>query len=132
MSDGKAGGDNGVIPEFLKAMTGALGTRELVYKIILQFWQAQGEDVPTEWLIGKLKILPKKGDLSDPNKWRGIMLLDIMSKLVCSIISTRLQMVLGEYGLEEQFGFMTERGCSDGQYTLKVAMQKRKEYGLET
>jgi hypothetical protein len=130
MSSGKAAGDNGIIAEFLKAMAEVDGTRKILHDIVIQFWQ--GEDVPLDWLVGRLKILPKKGDLSDPNKWRGIMLLDIMGKLVCSIISARLQKVLKEYGLEEQFGFMMERGCSDGIFTLKTAMAKRKEYNLET
>ncbi len=27
------------------------------------------------WLVGKLRLLPKSGDLSNPNNWRGITLL---------------------------------------------------------
>jgi hypothetical protein len=130
MQDGKAAGDNGVIPELVKILAEVKGTKTLLHEVVIQFWN--GEETPAEWLVGRLKILPKKGDLSDPNKWRGIMLLDVMSKVVCSIISKRLQKVLESYGLEEQFGFMKNRGCSDGQFTMKVAMQKRKEYGLDT
>ena len=41
-----------------------------------------------------LKLLPKKGDLSNPNNWRGISLLDIVSKIISSIIASRLAMHL--------------------------------------
>ena len=54
-----------------------------------------------EWLAGRLKVLPKKGDLSNPNNWRGIMLLGAAGKITSSIISGRLQILLAREGLEE-------------------------------
>ena len=47
----------------------------------------------------RLKILPKKGDLPDLNKWQGIKLLDAASKAVSMIISSRLQLLLKEVGI---------------------------------
>ena len=35
-------------------------------------------------------------------------------------------------GLEEQNGFMPHRGCRDGIFSLKLALQKRREHGLGT
>jgi hypothetical protein len=43
-----------------------------------------------EWQKLGFSILPKSGDLSNPNKWRGIALGDIAAKCVSSIIATRL------------------------------------------
>ena len=37
-----------------------------------------------------MSILPKKGDLSDPNKWWGISLLSCASKIISSVIANRL------------------------------------------
>jgi hypothetical protein len=34
-----------------------------------------------------LKLLPKKGDLCDPSKWRPIALLDVVSEIVRAIIA---------------------------------------------
>ena len=85
-----------------------------------------------EWLTGRLKILPKKGDLSDPNSWRGIMLLDAASKILSSILSERLQDLLREEGLEEQCGFTVKRGCSDGSFILRMALQKRHEHNQDS
>ena len=31
--------------------------------------------------------VPKSGDLSNPNKWRGVMLMDVMSKIFSSILN---------------------------------------------
>jgi len=31
--------------------------------------------------------VPKKGDLSDPNKWQGIMLIDMHSKVFSSMMT---------------------------------------------
>jgi hypothetical protein len=39
-----------------------------------------------EWLVARLKLLPKKGDLSQCKNWRGICLLDVASKVMSSIL----------------------------------------------
>ena len=77
-------------------------------------------------------MLPKKGDLHDLNNWRGIMLLDAASKLVSMIIANRLDRVLKEEGLEAQNGFTGGRGCSDGSFSLRQALKRRREHGLES
>ena len=43
-----------------------------------------------DWQIGCLKILSKKGNLSDSNNWGGVNLLDIISKLMSLVITFRL------------------------------------------
>ena len=40
--------------------------------------------------------------------------------------------ILEPEGLEEQNGFMRQRGCCDGIFTVKMALQKRHEHGLGT
>ena len=85
-----------------------------------------------EWVTMRLKMLPKKGDLQDLNNWRGIMLLDAASKLVSMIIANRLDRVLKEEGLEAQNGFTGGRGCSDGSFSLRQALKRRREHGLES
>jgi len=40
-----------------------------------QFWLT--ETPHAEWEIGLLSILPKKGDLSNPGNYRGIMMLEV-------------------------------------------------------
>jgi hypothetical protein len=42
----------------------------------------EGEVVYGSWLMARLVLLPKKGDLSLCRNWRGICLLDISSKIL--------------------------------------------------
>ena len=51
-------------------------------------------------------------------------------KIFCSILGARLQLVLKTEGLESQNGFTSSRGCVDGIFSLKMALQKRREHGL--
>lgn len=85
-----------------------------------------------QWLQARMKLLPKKGDLSLCKNWRAICLLDIASKIVSSIISNRLQIIMKYEGLEQQAGFCRGRGTVDGSFSTVVGLQKRKEHGLAT
>ena len=48
-------------------------TFSMLKSIIIKF--RVNEIVPDDWNIGRLTVLLKKGDLSLPNNYRGIMLL---------------------------------------------------------
>jgi hypothetical protein len=85
-----------------------------------------------DWQVARLKLLPKKGDLSQCKNWRGICLLDIASKILSSIMTARLGIVQQDHGLESQAGFRWNRGTIDGSFSTSLAMQKRKEHGLAT
>jgi exonuclease III len=85
-----------------------------------------------EWDRARLKLLPKKGDLSLCKNWRGICLLDVASKIFSSILVARMQQVMELHGLEEQTGFRPQRGTIDGLFAASVGLQKRKEHGKES
>jgi len=78
--------------------------------VILHSWR--GENI-TEWTISKLKILPKKGDLSDPNNWRPIMFLEVLQMIMSSMFSQRFGALLEHLGLSEQFGFQKGMGTTE-------------------
>ena len=52
------------------------------------------------------------GDLGDPNNWRPVMLLDVLQKIVSSLIAQRLQDLPKIVGIEEQYGFFVGRGTA--------------------
>ena len=85
-----------------------------------------------EWSEARLKLLPKKGDLSQCKNWRGICLLDIASKIFSNVLVARLQNAQEALGMEAQCGFRGERGTIDGLWNIAVALAKRKEHNLET
>ena len=76
------------MPQVLKCLLYHQETLSLLKTVILQFWNS--ETVPEEWNIGHLIILTKKGDLSLPKNYRGIMLLDIAYKSIAIISHSRL------------------------------------------
>ncbi len=61
------------------------------------------------------------------------MLIESPVKVITSILASRISIhILETEGLEEQNGFMRQRGCCDGIFTVKLALQKRHEHGLGT
>ena len=83
-------GINGILPNALKVLNKR--HKKILFNFI-QIW-CETDTEYEDWHISMLSILPKKGDLSNPNNWRGINLLDVTSKIVSIMINTRLQNVL--------------------------------------
>ena len=100
------------------------------YGIIIDFWLLTND--PEDFHTAKLCILPKKGDLKLPKNYRGICLLDVASKVISVIIADRCQSVLKQYGMDEQNGFLHKKGCLDASFSLKLALQTRKEFGHDS
>ena len=76
--------------------------------------------------------MPKKGDLSQPGNYRGIMLLEVAYKILAILIHERLQPVVNSLDHEAQFGFRPGRGCQDVIFAVNIAMKKRREHNKET
>ena len=74
--------------------------------------------------------VPKSGDISDPNKWRGVMLMDVCSKIFSSVMNGRAFKLLNTYGTRFQFGGTPELGCRDGLFVLKTLLTMRKNHNL--
>ena len=55
------------------------------FDFITEFWEDRVDFV--EWHEGQVVPVPKSGDLSNPNKWRGGNLMDIGSKVFSSLIN---------------------------------------------
>ena len=77
-------------------------------------------------------MVPKKGDLSYPNKWRGINLMDVRSKICSYIINERLYYLLDRHGICTQFGATPNVGCQDGSFTLKSLLHLQHQHNLPT
>ena len=66
--------------------------------------------VPKDWVDAVLEPIPKKGDLSNCDNWRGIPLLDVVGKVIARILQDRLQQLAEEELPESQCGFCMGRG----------------------
>ena len=73
LKNGKAAGGDFIPPEALKADVPT--TTRALHSLFQKVWDA--EKSPKEWKEGHLIKLPKKGDLSNCNNYRGIMLLSV-------------------------------------------------------
>lgn len=131
MRCGKAAGLDGITTDHFKALSGLEAADELILRMVVEFWEEL--EVDPEWLVSKLALLPKSGNIKDPNRWRALCLMQVAAKLVTSIMADRLQtMLLKDRGLETQQGFTSKRGCADGIWNFKMALSKRREFGKET
>jgi len=123
-------GVSGISAAAVKATMMSTRGFALVKEMVLGFWE--GEVAPKSWEDGLLKILPKSGDLSQRGNYRGIMLLEVLYKIVANLIKARLTPIQESLEQESQCGFRPGRGCSDASFSLRLAIKKRREHGLET
>ena len=82
---------------------------------------------PVSWTMGVLVPVPKKGDLSDANNYRGITLTSIFSKLYSHILDSRLRSWADENKLlnESQFGFRENKSTIDCLYILQAIVNRQ-------
>ena len=124
MKSGKAGGLDGVTADMLKAED--VMTPILLRSILERIWNS--EETPESWTTGLIVKLPKKGDLSDCNNWRGITLLSITSKILSRIVHRRISETLDRYLRQEQAGFRPGRSCSEHIFTMRQILEQSHEW----
>lgn len=119
----KAAGPDGIIGELLK------NAGECVVDFFVLFFNAlfQRGMFPERWTEGIVLPLFKKGDVNNPNNYRGITLSDVSSKVYSAIINRRLQEWVEENNItgEEQAGFKRNYSTIDHMFTLLAFVQKQ-------
>ena len=90
----KAPGLNEVPPEAFKSMDDECLAQVLKY--LNEFWNQESDF--ESWHRSQCVPVPKSGDLSDPSKWRGIMIMDVTSKLFSCVMNERAFKILGKHG----------------------------------
>ena len=124
LKSGKVAGLDGIPPEALKADIQT--STEMLHPLLCKTWEQ--ERVPDDWKKGHLVKLPKKGDLSSCNNWRGIMLLSIPGKILSRIILERLKRALDKTLRNEQAGFRQDRSCTDHIATMRIIIEQSLEW----
>ena len=82
-----ASGESGFTPLIFKAIV-SNQKFQLLRSIILDFWK--NKLPPEQSKTGLLKIIPNKGDLSQPGNIRGVMLLEVAYETIAKIVHSRL------------------------------------------
>ena len=101
MKSGKAGGPDHIPPEALKTDVGQ--TVDILHPLFEKIWTE--EKFPEDWKEGHLIKLPKKGDLTNCNNYRGISLISAPGKVQNRIILSRMQQAVDCKLRNNQAGF---------------------------
>lgn len=88
------------------------------------------EEIPTEWKLGYISSIYKKGSRTECKNYRGITVTSSVGRLYGRILKQRIEKII-EIG-EEQCGFVAGRSCTDNIFTLSQVIQKRVARDRET
>lgn len=124
MKSNKAPGIDRITAEMLKADTN-LSAKSL-HPIFTKIWE--NEEFPEDWLQGLLIKVPKKGDLSECDNWRGIMLLCVPVKILCKVLLNRFEEKVDATLRNAQAGFRPGRSCIDQINTLRIIIEQINEF----
>ena len=124
LKNGKAAGCDNVPPQAITA--GGDMSEEVLLDFCNRIWSE--ERIPEEWKKGLLIKLPKIGDLSYCKNWRGIMFLNMASKVFCRVILERTKIAQNEKLREDQAGFQAGRSCSDQIATMRIIVEQTIEW----
>ncbi|OUM56607.1 hypothetical protein PIROE2DRAFT_25324, partial [Piromyces sp. E2] len=88
----KASGPDDIPIEFYKALlsdndSDSNSGLEFLYKLYNQIWDG---DFPESWNNDSIVSIPKKGDLTDCDNYRGISLINNGIKILSKIVATRI------------------------------------------
>ena len=124
---GEAGGRSEILAEMVKARCGSEEFSTHLLDLITTTWRHQ--KVPTDWRDAIIVPIPKKGDLTSCDNWRGIALLDVVGKVLAKIIYTEEAQQVAEIELpESQCGFCEGRVCSDMTFMVRQLLEKANEH----
>lgn len=82
------------------------------------------ETIPSNWFSTLITMIHKKGDHSDPSNYRGIALVNHITKVFTYMLNKRLEKWARETGTipEAQAGFQAKKGCMDNLFNLLSAI----------
>ena len=97
---------------------------EEIHRMIHDIWETK--TIPKTWTHSKLVCLWKgasKGSANDPKAYRGLQVGTIMCKILVITILNRLKSWYDQTLLDQQQGFRSGRGTSDGIFVTKRIQQ---------
>ena len=84
--------------------------------------------IPSDWKQGIVIKLPKKGDLTECRNWRGITILNIIGKILATIVYNRLKEELEAKMRPEQAGFRSNKACADHINIFRIIVEQSIEF----
>ena len=89
---------------------------------------------PEEWKDNIVVMIFKKGESNDVDNYRGITLINTLSKIYCKVLAKRLSELNSRFGLirKEQIGFIKGEQALSAVVSVIETCQRRKLVGNET
>ena len=120
IKSGKAAGPDNIPAEALKSDIEI--TANMLHLLFKKIWEE--EQVPTDWKEGYLIKIPKKGDLSQCENYRGISLLSVPGKVFNRVLLNRMKDAVDAELRNHQAGFRKDRSCTDQIATLRIIVEQ--------
>ena len=90
---------------------------------VQRWWQGDLTSLPGDWKDSHMVARCKgAGDRAQLDNWRGICLLQLLSKVVALLVNDALQKVV--ILDESQMGFRPTRGCPDAAFVARRVLQE--------
>ena len=124
LSNNKAPGESGIVAEMVRHAGPEFSASLLL--LLHEVWR--DGCVPQAWRDAELVPIPKKGDLSSCDNWRGIALLDVIGKVVGRLVQNRLQDLAESELSDPQCGFRQGRSCTDQIFSVNQLIEKIYEH----
>src|SRR5215469_5590437 len=120
----KASGLDNLPAEFFRTYPNTIAN--ILEPLLKKVWKSG--QITNDWKQGVIIKLPKKGDLMECSNWRGITLLNIIGKILTTIIHNRIKEELEPKMRPEQAGFRSNRACVDHINTLRIIVEQAVEF----
>ncbi|VDP60400.1 unnamed protein product [Schistosoma curassoni] len=120
IKSGKAAGPDNIPAEALKSDIEL--TKNMLHLLFKKIWEE--EQVPMNWKEGHVIKIPKKGDLSKCENYRGITLLSVPGKVFNGVLLNRMKDAIDAQLRDQQAGFRKDRSCTDQIATLWVIVEQ--------
>ena len=125
MKSGKAPGNDEITADLLKL--GGVPMLKWLYRVFVEIWKT--EQMIEDWSLAILiRLFKNKGDKKICDNYRGIFLLVVTKKLFSRVVLNRIQTIVDEQLLERQAGFRANRSTIEQIFSLRIVMEKYKEY----
>lgn len=122
--EGKACGEDGIPPEVMKRIN--------IDDIVLKFCNdalCDGQ-IPDQWKLSNIVPVPKKGDLTKTDNYRGISLTSIVSKTLNRMILNRIKPCIENVLRDNQNGFRPGRSTTSHILALRRILEGAKAKNL--
>jgi len=119
----KASGPDNLPAEFFGTYPNAIA--DILELLLKKVWESSR--IPNDWKHSLIK-LPKKGDLTECSNWRGITVLNMIGKILATIIYSRLKEELEPKMRPEQASFRSNRACVDHINTPRIIVEQSVEF----